>query len=300
MVLKKKFNGHGTQKESGFLNHLSTESKMIPCSNLTRYRLEKVFCGRIISPDQSNVLIDDKNPVTSPTRIGDTRYGGTILICGKRSQSFPFHCSVGPDWPLVAVVYFLIISINVFVISFTSFLGSFITTIGISGFLVLLVSYSCVVFSDPGIVFISPLPLHQHGELDNQTHGQAPQSEGGGGQVENKNEEESRLLSAMEEGGGSSPVEPSSASKNRIKGKPSDNKETIECGMCEIQRPITARHCTYCGVCIDGLDHHCPCKPSSHFLGSSPLQSCGKHIKLKLNSITTTFSPVLLVCLSQL
>lgn len=33
---------------------------------------------------------------------------------------------------------------------------------------------------------------------------------------------------------------------------------TIECSSCEIQRPFTASHCAYCGVCIDKLDHHCP------------------------------------------
>ena len=33
---------------------------------------------------------------------------------------------------------------------------------------------------------------------------------------------------------------------------------TIECSSCDIQRPFTATHCAYCGVCIDKLDHHCP------------------------------------------
>jgi len=33
---------------------------------------------------------------------------------------------------------------------------------------------------------------------------------------------------------------------------------TIECGQCDLQRPYSARHCTYCKACIDNLDHHCP------------------------------------------
>ena len=33
---------------------------------------------------------------------------------------------------------------------------------------------------------------------------------------------------------------------------------TMECGQCKIQRPNSARHCSYCQVCIDELDHHCP------------------------------------------
>ena len=33
---------------------------------------------------------------------------------------------------------------------------------------------------------------------------------------------------------------------------------TIECGQCDLRRPFTARHCEYCKLCIDNLDHHCP------------------------------------------
>lgn len=33
---------------------------------------------------------------------------------------------------------------------------------------------------------------------------------------------------------------------------------TIECGQCDLQRPYSARHCSMCKVCVDGLDHHCP------------------------------------------
>ena len=29
--------------------------------------------------------------------------------------------------------------------------------------------------------------------------------------------------------------------------------QTIECGHCEFQRPYNARHCYYCGVCVEGL-----------------------------------------------
>lgn len=32
----------------------------------------------------------------------------------------------------------------------------------------------------------------------------------------------------------------------------------VPCGHCQFSRPIQARHCTYCGCCIEGLDHHCP------------------------------------------
>ncbi len=32
----------------------------------------------------------------------------------------------------------------------------------------------------------------------------------------------------------------------------------VPCGHCHFDRPMYARHCNYCGACIDGLDHHCP------------------------------------------
>ena len=38
-----------------------------------------------------------------------------------------------------------------------------------------------------------------------------------------------------------------------------ENKEDmIECGRCNIKRPITSSHCGDCNLCIDELDHHCP------------------------------------------
>jgi hypothetical protein len=39
---------------------------------------------------------------------------------------------------------------------------------------------------------------------------------------------------------------------------PSTRSDTIPCGQCKIDRPRTARHCPYCGACINDLDHHCP------------------------------------------
>ncbi|RYY70057.1 hypothetical protein EON63_22990 [archaeon] len=39
---------------------------------------------------------------------------------------------------------------------------------------------------------------------------------------------------------------------------PATTPPKIECTFCKVQRPISARHCYDCGVCIDGLDHHCP------------------------------------------
>jgi len=32
--------------------------------------------------------------------------------------------------------------------------------------------------------------------------------------------------------------------------------KTLECVICNIERPRTASHCYECGVCVDQLDHH--------------------------------------------
>ena len=39
-----------------------------------------------------------------------------------------------------------------------------------------------------------------------------------------------------------------------------DPSETqyIPCHLCRIDRPATASHCYECGLCINGLHHHCP------------------------------------------
>jgi DHHC palmitoyltransferase len=39
-----------------------------------------------------------------------------------------------------------------------------------------------------------------------------------------------------------------------------DQHQTTECGICNVKRPLSAHHCHDCGVCVDELDHHCPCK----------------------------------------
>jgi len=41
-------------------------------------------------------------------------------------------------------------------------------------------------------------------------------------------------------------------------GESSGRGNTLECVICNIERPRTASHCYECGVCVDQLDHHCP------------------------------------------
>lgn len=36
------------------------------------------------------------------------------------------------------------------------------------------------------------------------------------------------------------------------------SRTSLECSICNLERPRTASHCYECGLCVDQLDHHCP------------------------------------------
>ena len=190
-----------------------------------REPLERWFCC-CVSEDQG--LFDDGNPVLRPTRIGLS-----MLFYGKRKSYFPFHCMVGPDWIFVAFVFAAIIVINIVILYVISPIGWIPVVIGLVGAICLLVTYAQTVFSDPGIIYkndftpqvptVSYTPPDQTSDIESNS---------------NRNEKS-----------------PFAVSPNTV--MPSV-PHTIECGQCDLRRPYTARHCEYCKVCIDNLDHHCP------------------------------------------
>lgn len=149
----------------------------------------------------------------------------------KRKSYFPFHFLVGPDWPIVVLVYGMIISIDTVVLAVVSPLGWPPVLIGIFGSCCLLYSYSAVVFSDPGIVFKNNSPGQSLTDSDIE----------GNSSVDGV---DPKLNSPLT----------SDRNSQLIRRVP----DTVECGHCEFQRPYSARHCHYCKVCIDDLDHHCP------------------------------------------
>ena len=183
-----------------------------------REPLERMFCCCI---GDNNGLYDDGKPVSVPTRVGLS-----ILFYGKRKSAFPYHCMVGPDWPFVALVFFLIISINIAVLYVISPIGWIPVFIGLVGAIALLCSYSATVFSDPGIVYKNDF-VSQTDPMDMEA---------------NRNTKSSLETPIMPN---TSTIMPSVP-------------HTIECGQCDLRRPFTARHCEYCKLCIDNLDHHCP------------------------------------------
>lgn len=173
--------------------------------------LNKYFCCCVRSDDRE-AMVDDNSYVRWPIRVGNF-----ILFYGRRRSTWPYHCLVGPDWPFVIMVYFLIIVVNAGVLYWISPLGWPPVVIGIPGTLFLLITYSIVAFSDPGIVYKNDFSDINAGDIEDPMH---------------SSHAIPRVTFALQ--------------------------RSIECGNCNFQRPLTAHHCTYCKVCVNHLDHHCP------------------------------------------
>lgn len=315
-----------------------------------RLFFENVCCGNYLKDMAKSCEInikDDGKPVKSPIRIGklispspsssatthsyDQPSGGSILFCGKRQSYFPFQCFVGPDWPMLILVYTLIIVVNTIGLSIISYLGWPVLMIGLITTCLLLYFYSAVACSDPGIIFIedsdddnnsndeemqpmvhsnsraespssnkqnSSLTDHHHkisiSDVENQTNNEFEHKENDNFNTNERNYSngnnneissdmynegeiiDSSLVHAYSSSAilasnvttintsastsSTSVVRSRSPNTRRLKSPSKQIKNGIECGTCEMQRPYTARHCHYCGVCVDELDHHCPCK----------------------------------------
>lgn len=258
-----------------------------------RNGLEHVICSNnhLIRPQPS--LFDDGHNVSKCTIIGKGD-SHSILLCGKRQSYFPFHCIVGPDWPVVVMVYVLILAANLIVLPIVAPLGLPVVIIGVTGFLSLLYCYSAVACSDPGIIYEETLVVDQSENASTIVLGTsvaAPQQstnvgDSGGGEadrnveslfskeantVEEADTEDALVVQGTVINNNNIDIETGAGKNNKVgngavgstnsqRSRQLAYSERIECGQCELQRPYTARHCHYCGVCIDELDHHCPCK----------------------------------------
>ncbi len=174
------------------------------------------------------------------------KFNGSILLCGKRRSSFPYQCLVGPDWPMVMFVYFLIITINIGVLYAISSLGYPVIIIGGVGATIVLVSYTFTACSDPGEIYEDDYPVCQPTNTNIPNH-----------DIESGNNSTSiQSRSPLD----STSITPSTSStlKNESVMPMVPPINSIECGHCQLQRPYSARHCQYCTNCIDHLDHHCP------------------------------------------
>lgn len=193
-------------------------------------------------------MVDDKKSAVKPIRVGRGDSGGLILLCGKRNSSFPFHCMVGPDWPALILVYSLVICAHALVLGIVDSWPMVI--IGIIGFVILLSSYTMVACSDPGIIYQEEVQqLSPDFAISPSLRGGVDVEEG----QELTSHEESRENDAGEiELPGSREVKAPSLLLS------SQSPGMIDCGQCDLKRPYSARHCYYCGVCVEDMDHHCP------------------------------------------
>lgn len=301
--------------------------------------MESVMCPCVRKVSKEKALYDDGKFVCHPIRVG-LGSASSILLYGKRRSRFPFHCIVGPDWPVVLIVYALIIGINAGILRAVAPLGYPVLIIGGVGAIGLLCSYSCVALSDPGIIYKDDVDDNTSMELtasiiinnnsmesgniiinssangsnnnnngngyDNNTvntgdEGGCDLEEGIAANIANSeskdnNEDGCSDGSGSNDGKESSPIIGTFSSSNS-NGNSNNNgaggnssagsstsvasnigssvaktrsttssvslpvvprQATMECGHCQIQRPLNARHCVYCGSCCENLDHHCP------------------------------------------
>lgn len=225
-----------------------------------RKALENAICC-CVSHDRQIGIVDDGLPVPYPVRIG-----ASILLCGKRKASFPFHCLIGPDWPAVCIVFILIIVVNAVILWAISPLGWPPVLIGIIGAILLLLVYSVTVFSNPGIVFKNDYPF----ELDSITPG--AYATAAGNTIATDVEQRDSAPANTVHNTTHNTIVNSATNNNTINVVPliSDitgsvvtrvspgTIRTVACGQCNFQRPPTAKHCPFCKNCIQNLDHHCP------------------------------------------
>lgn len=237
-----------------------------------RKRWERILCGEI-KQRPGKELVNDDTSVCGPLKVGKGD-GNTILLCGKRRSMFPFHCMVGPDWPALIAVYGMIFIANGVVLGIIDSLP--ILVIGVVGCGLLLLSYTFVVCSDPGIVYQNDFPVVN---LTSSTEND--------GKINEADPEDGLKVSQYDSGNHSSLLKARST-QSAQSGSLLIPPNTIECGQCEIQRPIDARHCHYCGVCVEELDHHCPwcgkCIGKNNifaFRSTSTSKSCDYHDRVR-------------------
>lgn len=223
------------------------------------------------------------------------RVGASILIYGRREGRWPWHCMAGPDWPGTILVLFLIIGVHTVVLGTCSTcLGWVVQFIGWTGCFLLVLVYTSVSCSNPGLILKSPPSELEAGTNENaleEGHVNIERGLDDSGSEEGKNKcvgpveaagdesasedsqtQSSRHLLIPENGATSpkvtsdnngngkvpriNPITPSTVVPQEPQAPP--KPRTVACGQCEIQRPMVARHCQHCGQCIINIDHHCP------------------------------------------
>jgi hypothetical protein len=270
------------------------------CRHRERTRIEDYLCFcRCLWPEKKvksdiDVARDDLGRVSFKDFLEDdgsfvglfdrpVRVGASILLYGRRDGRWPSHCMAGPDWPGSLLVYFLIIMVHSVVLGLCSTcLGWAVQVAGWIGCIALLVSYTAVAFTNPGMVYkeVKTLELDEVSSALAVEEGKAGIGCDGGTGDESASEDSTsastkQLIAASETGSKSAPtaaghtvtgqtttrtatVAPAvPAGIRQVTGVPPPERK-VPCGRCEIDRPMQARHCEHCGACIRNIDHHCP------------------------------------------
>ncbi len=178
------------------------------------------YCGLIKRGSTKEERTDDGKFYFRPNMVGNC-----ILLYGKKNSRFPMQAFVGPEWPCMLFTTSLIVVPSYFwIINVASDWHPAVMVFGILTTLTLLSAYLLTACTDPGIVWVEPETTLESVKVATQ-----------GKTLEEK-------------------LEAGSASTIKTEGK----SRMIMCGTCQIERPVTAKHCYECGVCVDDLDHHCP------------------------------------------
>jgi len=215
---------------------------------------EKICC---CSGEHVKANINQMVYFWDPKRVGSKH----IILCGKHAWAFPYKCMVGPDWPVVFLVFILIIGISVPILYMQyEFINVWVFATGMLIFSTLLLAYTATACSDPGIYYTpdhNP-PIIDIGAranpsvvVDESTDKTEAFSSSMNGYSDGN---ERDVETGTETGMGTVALEPlPSPPKSSGGGDP-----VFDCGVCKHSRPRSVGHCHYCGVCIDNIDHHCP------------------------------------------
>ena len=223
-----------------------------------RESINKCCCGDIPELGENNScvgLFQCKKATKSHT-----------ILCGKPGSSFPLLWMVGPDYPITILVWLMMFGVGVPCLYLTYTKISYIVFIPmIIMYITLLIAYAATSCSDPGIIYINTTnttnttkinpELNQNNENSKDEENIELSNISNDIEIGQQNNMTSTEITATTTTESNPPPASSSSSSSSSLYM---QKKTIECSLCEIQRPLTASHCHYCGSCIDGLDHHCP------------------------------------------
>lgn len=201
--------------------------------------LEKCFCIGLKEAKKEEWFVDDGKWHFMK------RFDRNIILCGRRRSYFPFHCHVGPDWPMIILVYFLVIFIDGIVLWAIHEIGYPTIIIGGIGTVIVLISYTATACTDPGMIYETD---YSKPMISNTTSSSGRDIEMNDNSLSvssrQPSEASNELLGTVQKTPSGLPVVPPIS--------------TIECGNCHLQRPYSSHHCHYCKTCVDRLDHHCP------------------------------------------